>query len=321
MTATPESVKLLLGPIYVGTILSTCLFGVCVSQFTTYFLSARRPQDSLTVRALVVWELFLSIFCAVVSIYFVWLYLVDNYFNPAFLASAPWPLTAVPLLSGLSACPVQIFLAFRVLRLSKSRFIFGFLVFLTISNVSNKCYRCLPWLTPDIQGGIAFATSGSRLTPVADSWLAITVANDLAVTLFLIFYLHNSRTGFNKTDTVISRLIRSALESAAFATSFSVRNSCFSTVFPTTGFHLMFSQPMGRIYTSTLLSTLNGRDALRHDLHSTYEFGESVNIDRLNLRPPSGTRDPVAVKITVENATDDRFHQSSRFDKSAGSVA
>ncbi|KAJ7254710.1 hypothetical protein B0H12DRAFT_553757 [Mycena haematopus] len=293
----------------------TCNINAGVREATAWPDISRRLQDSLTVRALVVWEFLLSIFCAVVSIYFVWLYLVDNYFNPAFLASAPWPLTAVPLLSGLSACPVQIFLAFRVLRLSKSRFIFGFLVFLTISN-----------------GGVAFATSvlafgltfdeGSRLTPVVDSWLAITVANDLAVTLFLIFYLHNSRTGFNKTDTVISRLIRSALESAAFATSFSIMVLVMFTVFPTTGFHLMFSQPMGRIYTSTLLSTLNGRDALLHDLHGTYELEESVNIDRLNLRPANGTRDPVTVKITVENATDDTdsFHQSSRFDKPAGSV-
>ncbi|KAJ6467006.1 hypothetical protein C8R45DRAFT_938991 [Mycena sanguinolenta] len=83
------------------------------------------------------------------------------------------------------------------------------------------------------------------------------------------------------------------------------------TVFPTTGSHLMFSQPRGRVYTSTLLSTLNGRESLRHDLHGTYEFGDSVNVNRLNFRSANGTRDPVAVKITVENATDD----STRFNK------
>ncbi|KAK6996256.1 hypothetical protein R3P38DRAFT_2565964, partial [Favolaschia claudopus] len=117
--------------------LSVCLFGVCAGQCTTYFSSPRRKQDNLTIQSL-----FLSIFCAAVSVYFIWFYLVDNYFNPSFLASAPWPLTAVPLLSGLSACPVQIFMAYRVLRLSKSRLVFGLMVFLTMAN-----------------GGIAFATS------------------------------------------------------------------------------------------------------------------------------------------------------------------
>ncbi|KAK7052378.1 hypothetical protein R3P38DRAFT_3386800 [Favolaschia claudopus] len=310
MSTTPEDVKLLLGPIYIGTILSTGLFGICAAQFTNYFISARRHSDSPTIHALVLWEFFLSIFCAIVSVYFVWLYLVENYFNPAFLASAPWPLTAVPMLSGLSACPVQIFMAYRVLRLSNSRFLFVLLLSLTIAN-----------------GGIAFATSvlafgltfdeGSRLTPVADSWLAITVTNDLAVTLLLIFYLHRSRTGFNKTDTVIARLIRSALESAAFATFFSIMVLVMFTVFPRTGFHLMFSQPMGRIYTSTLLSTLNGREALRHDLRGTYDLGETVNVERFNLRPTNNRDTAVAVKITVENQTDEG---SNRFEhKSTGS--
>ncbi|KAJ7853520.1 hypothetical protein B0H14DRAFT_2758206 [Mycena olivaceomarginata] len=258
MSATPESVKLLLGPIYVGTILSTCLFGACAVQFMTYYLSKRRLQDSLTVRALVLWEFVLSIFCAATSVYFVWLYLVDNYFNPEFLASAPWPLTAVPMLSGLSACPVQIFMAFRVLQLSKSRFLFSLLVFLTIVHVSAifmtliRLAYARTHLDPSYIHD-SFDPSfddGSRLTPVADSWLALATVNDVALTLSLIYYLNRSRTGFSKTDGVIGRLTRSALESAAFASFFSIMVLIMFTKLPTTGFHLMFSQPMGRIYTS-----------------------------------------------------------------------
>ncbi|KAJ6456421.1 hypothetical protein C8R45DRAFT_1110936 [Mycena sanguinolenta] len=320
MTPTPESVRLLLGPLYLGTILSTCLFGVSAPQFTTYFASAPRLQDSLTVRSLVVWEFFLSIFCTATSVYVVWLYLVDNCFNPAFLASGSWPIAAVPLLSALSACPVQIFMAFRVLRLSKSRFIFGLLVLLTISN------GCIAFATSMLAFGLTF-DEGFRLTPVADSWLAITVANDLALTYgpcqivrlveqtnelqpvlellspqqsngFQQFaasfqFFHGSQT-LVETDTVITRLIRSALESAAFATFFSIMVLVMFTVFPTTGFQIMFAQPMGRIYTSTLLSTLNGRESLRHALRGTYEFDESVNIDDSNFRVVNGTGDPVA---------------------------
>ncbi|KAJ7363770.1 hypothetical protein DFH08DRAFT_949403 [Mycena albidolilacea] len=281
MPATPESVKLLLGPIYVGTILSTCLFGACAVQFMTYYLSKRRLQDSFTVCALVLWEFVISIFCAATSVYFVWLYLVDNYFNPEFLASAPWPLTAVPMLSGLSACPVQIFMAFRVLQLSKSRFLFSLLVFLTI------VHGGISLVTSIFAFGLAF-DDGSRLTPVADSWLALATVNDVALTVSIIYYLNRSRTGFSKTDGVIGRLTRSALESAAFASFFSIMVLIMFTKLPTTGFHLMFSQPMGRIYTSTLLSTLNGREALRNDLQCTYGLDETLNIDHIRrFRPPA----------------------------------
>ncbi|KAK7021697.1 hypothetical protein R3P38DRAFT_2533364, partial [Favolaschia claudopus] len=192
----------------------------------------------------------LSVFCAVVSAYFVWLYLVENWFNPAFLASAPWPLTAVPLLSGLSHCPVQIFMAHRVLRLSKSRLLFVLMAFFTFSNVLSR--DVLRLRTSVLAFGLKF-DQGSRLTPVVDSWL---VVNDLIVTLPLIYYLHKSRTGFNKRNHLITRLICSALESAVFATFFSIMVLIMFTVFPRTGFYLMFSQPMGRIYTSHLRLSL-----------------------------------------------------------------
>ncbi|KAF7377794.1 hypothetical protein MSAN_00202800 [Mycena sanguinolenta] len=296
--ATPLSVKIFLGPMFVGTCLSTWLFGVCTSQFTTYFLSTRQAQDSFIIRALVVWEFSISVFSTVTSIYFVWLYLVENYFNPAFLASAPWPLTVIPLLSALSACPVEIFMAYRILRFSRSRLVFGLLVFLTASN-----------------GAIAFATSvlafgmpfdeESRLAPIVDSWLGITVANDVAVTLFLIYYLHKSRTGFGRTNTVIGRLIRSAVESAAFASFFSVMVSIMFTLLPRAGLHLVFSQPMGRIYTSTLLSTLNGRDELRNELARSYEFGESLSLS------PAVAQNRVAVQITQNTELHD-FATSSK---------
>ncbi|KAK6995576.1 hypothetical protein R3P38DRAFT_2656056 [Favolaschia claudopus] len=280
MASTPENVKLLLGPIFAGTALNIFLFGICAAQFTTYFVSARRRQDTLIIRILVVWEFLLSIFCAVVSAYFVWLYLVENYFNPAFLASAPWPLTAVPLLSGLSACPVQIFMAHRVFRLSKSRFLFVLMVFLTFSN------GCIAAATSVLAFGLKF-DQGSRLTPVVDSWLAVTVANDLIVTLLLIYYLHKSRTGFNKTNHLITRLIRSALESAVFATFLSIMVLIMFTVFPRTGFHLMFSQPMGRIYTAAerSLQTLNGRESLCHDVYESH-FVDAEQLDLRPIRPP-----------------------------------
>ncbi|KAJ7814787.1 hypothetical protein B0H14DRAFT_2849650, partial [Mycena olivaceomarginata] len=264
MSATPETVKLFLGPIYVGTIVG-CSF-IFHRRGLTY-LNSLAPVYSVLLRVV---------------------YLVDNYFNPGFMVSAPWPLGAVPMLSVLSACPVQIFMAYRVFVLSKSYFLLV---------------------------GIALATSviafadGSQLTPQADSWLAITVVNDLSLTLSLIYYLHQHRTGFTKTDTVIRRLMRSALESAAFATFFSIMILIMFTVLPKTGLHLMFSQPMGRIYTSTL----NARETLRDGMGGTFELGESgVDVTHFDLRSVS----PVAVKITVDDVTDtNRLHRTSRGDK------
>ncbi|KAJ6620783.1 hypothetical protein B0H10DRAFT_2356353 [Mycena sp. CBHHK59/15] len=142
------SVKLLLGPILIGASiasnlkLNTLLYGIWASQFTTYYLLARRldSEDPKIIRYLVLWESILETFHSAISIYFIWLYLVDNFLNASFLATAPWPITAVPLLATIhtmttrTGCPIQTFLAWRVFRLSKSRYIFALLIFLTVAN-------------------------------------------------------------------------------------------------------------------------------------------------------------------------------------------
>ncbi|KAJ7810775.1 hypothetical protein B0H14DRAFT_3480307 [Mycena olivaceomarginata] len=132
--STPVAMKLILGPILVGTTVNTCLYGVCVSQFTTYFSSKRRLEDSMVVRNLVIWECIINTVHTVLVIYLLWLYLVDNFLNALFVQSAPWPITAVPLFTTLSATPIQIFMAYRVLRLSRSPLLFALLAFITIVN-------------------------------------------------------------------------------------------------------------------------------------------------------------------------------------------
>ncbi|KAJ7269902.1 hypothetical protein C8J57DRAFT_1323884 [Mycena rebaudengoi] len=263
-----ESTKLLLGPILIGVSLNTFLYGVCVTQFMTYFMSKRRLEDYQATRYLVAWELLINTFHSMASIYFIWLYMVDNFLNAAFLQAAPWPLTAVPLLTAMSACPIQLFLAYRVFALSKSHYLSAMLISLTVANAG------LAIATSSFAFRVATYADGSRLKPVTDAWLSVSVANDLAITASLVFYLNESRSGLSKTDTVINHLIRSTIESAAVATFFAIMVLITFTRLPFTGLHLMFSIPLGRIYTITLLSTLNRRESLRQDFSGTRDLGE-----------------------------------------------
>ncbi|KAJ7485100.1 hypothetical protein B0H11DRAFT_2018115 [Mycena galericulata] len=289
-----SAIKLLLGPILIGVSLNTFLYGICVTQFLKYFMSKRRLDDSRATRYLVAWEFLIDTFHSAVSIYFIWLYIVDNFLNAAFLQAAPWPLTAVPLLTAMSACPIQLFLAYRVFLLSRSHPISAMLIFLTVANAG------LATTTSALAFRVETFDDGSRLKPVTAAWLGVSVANDLAITVLLVLYLNRSRTGLSKTDTVINRLIRSAIESAALATLFAIMVLICFTRFSFTGLHLMFSIPLGRIYTSTLLSTLNRRGSLGRDLAGTRDLGE------LGFLPTNdGSRSAgVVVSITQETEMD-----------------
>ncbi|KAJ7983148.1 hypothetical protein DFH06DRAFT_716207 [Mycena polygramma] len=263
MSTTSSAIKLLLGPILIGVALNTFLYGICVTQFVHYYLSKRQNEDSVATRCLVAWEFFIDTFHSAASIYFIWLYLVDNFLNAAFLEAAPWPLTAVPLLIALSACPIQMFLIYRVYSLSNSGWMSAVLGSLTVASGG------LATTTSVLAFRVEDFSAGARLKPVADAWLGLSVANDLAITLALVYYLHASRTGLSQTNTLINRLIRSAIESAAVAPLFAILISFTFTRYASTGLHLMFSIPLGRVYTNTLLSTLNRRESLRKGLDST----------------------------------------------------
>ncbi|KAF7371971.1 hypothetical protein MVEN_00055100 [Mycena venus] len=195
----------------------------------------------------------------------------------------------------MSACPIQLFLAHRVFSLTRSRYVYAMLIFLTVANAG------LATTTSALAFGVATFDDGSRLKPVTDAWLSVSVANNMAITVFLVVYLNRSRTGLSRTDTVIDRLIRSAIESAAVATLFAIMVLITFTRLPFPGLHLMFSIPLGCIYTSTLLSTLNRRESLEQDLAGTRELGELAFLPTTNSSRRSVE---VVVSITQETETD-----------------
>jgi hypothetical protein len=68
------------------------------------------------------------------------------------------------------------------------------------------------------------------------------------VTLIIIF--SRSRTGFRKTDTVLNRLIRGAIQTGLFTGIFSMADLITFVVLPNTNVYVMFAIPLGRIYTN-----------------------------------------------------------------------
>jgi len=108
-----------------------------------------------------------------------------------------------------------------------------------------------------------------KLLGVADSWLSIAVFTDILITALLLFYLNRSRTGFKKTDSIISHLIRTAIETAAIGAIFCVVDLAVFTTHPETNLHFLFALPQARLYTNTLMTTLNSRLHLRQEMQST----------------------------------------------------
>lgn len=66
----------------------------------------------------------------------------------------------------------------------------------------------------------------------------------------LSFVLSRSKTGFRRTDTILNRLIRGAVQTGLFVSIFALGDLFSFLLHRNTNLYAMFAYPMGRIYTN-----------------------------------------------------------------------
>ncbi|KAF8970866.1 hypothetical protein BDZ97DRAFT_1651989 [Flammula alnicola] len=236
--------SLALGPLLIGTVFNAFVYGICVLQFSSYW--ENKSNDRSIIKLLVGWTFLLDTFHTCALIYMLWVYVIVEYNNSAFLAMVLWPFAATTIVTTLTSCPIQIFLSWRIKQFSKSRRVLFGLILLALAQASLG-FTCsiIVYQTPDM---ISF----HQLIPFVAAWQISAVVADGSITVFLWWYLSRSRTGQKRSDNVISRLIRSSIETAAFGSFFCIMDLITFTILQRTNMHVIFAFPMGRIYTWVL---------------------------------------------------------------------
>ncbi|KZO90130.1 hypothetical protein CALVIDRAFT_523162 [Calocera viscosa TUFC12733] len=268
-----------LGPIVLGTNLNYLLFGIVIYQFASYLshssaqlaLSRHNPYalhsfhfkpDPWPVRVVVYALMALDTYHTAVCGYMQWQYTINHFGDPGILQLATWPYASTPIVTVIASVTVQCFLAWRIRIITNRNVWFALIVTLSI-------IQGLAGLGTGI--GALWLSDISlfyQLEPIAGVWFCTQVACDLLITTTLILTLNKERTGFKYTDSTINRLIRVAVETAAFATIFCVLDMTMFFAESGNNLHLAFALPMGRIYSNTLLATLNSRGTQRELLAS-----------------------------------------------------
>ncbi|KAH0835496.1 hypothetical protein J3R83DRAFT_9165 [Lanmaoa asiatica] len=89
---------------------------------------------------------------------------------------------------------------------------------------------------------------------------------------------HAGRRGHvhHRSDTVLNRLICGAIRTGLFAGIFNMGDLICFLVFPSTNLYGMFSIPVGRIYTNTLMDGLLARKSLNAELSPPYDVSEAL---------------------------------------------
>ncbi|KAF9033288.1 hypothetical protein BDZ89DRAFT_1063024 [Hymenopellis radicata] len=249
MASSPASVAQ--GPMMIGLMFNFILLGVVMTQAYIYMITYSKRDKSWMqsfVFIIVVANIVNSVFIAV-DLYNA---LINNFNNTAYLAKATWLFATDPALTGIIAAAVQLFFAWRVKVLT--------------SNWSLTTIVCLLALTGAV-GGIVTAVE-IKTTPsfvdfqkfqtVVIIWLVASCLGDLAITCILVWYLRKHKTGFQGSDELVDRIIRMTVQTGLITSICAIVDLILFLANPT-GLHLIFNFPLCKLYTNTLLSSLNSR--------------------------------------------------------------
>ncbi|KAJ3862835.1 hypothetical protein EV359DRAFT_82961 [Lentinula novae-zelandiae] len=223
-----ESLNNTMGAAYIGVLVAGFLLGCLYPTLPSLLFN-----DNRGIRSLVGLVVFFDFVHQALISHTVYYYLILNYANPSALSLAVWSLLAEVLFNGFTAFCVQSFLTWRIWRLSNSNvWVTGIVVSLVLAE-----FGCVVAF-----GIIALVRVSTFVELAADlKELSITVnalaaAGDVLIAGILTLLLQKSKTGFQ-------RQILAA---------------------PNTFIYISFFFCMGRLYTNSLLATLNARSKIRN---------------------------------------------------------
>ncbi|KDR74773.1 hypothetical protein GALMADRAFT_280160 [Galerina marginata CBS 339.88] len=241
-----------LGPLIIGTLISCSLFGVVIVQ--TYIYYTRFPDDKPLFKNLVATIWFCELGHCICICHTLYIVTVNEYGNEQALISPPKSWIIAVAFSGIIEPIVQAFFADRVRIVSKEFFIP--ILCWCLSGV-----RC-------IMSCAAVVTSfkSSSLPKLLHDWgwlitslLSVGTAVDFIVTITLFYYLWKRTPNTQRSTLMIDKVIAWTIQSGLVTTCTGLAMLLSFLVAPYTYIWLGIFVCLSRIFSTSMLASLNGR--------------------------------------------------------------
>ncbi|KAB5590473.1 hypothetical protein CTheo_6087 [Ceratobasidium theobromae] len=182
----------------------------------------------------------------------VWRYSITLFGDMEGLTHSHWFLNVEPLMTVMISSTTQGFFAWRVSKLTGQAWA-GWLIGISafVQFVAGLVLSIGLFIVKD------FARFQELKTPVT-LWLVLSALTDVVITSVLSWYLHTHRTGFSQTDDIITRLVRLTVQTGLITTIWATTDLILFLSLPN-NMHLLFQLPLCKLYTNSLMSTLNSR--------------------------------------------------------------
>ncbi|KAJ7211358.1 hypothetical protein GGX14DRAFT_92813 [Mycena pura] len=223
--------EITIGPLFVGFVFNVILCGTMFTQTYLYFTTFRR--DKAWTKTFIVFILTLDTLNTIFDFAYLYDCLIIHFGDVSRLAHANWLFATDPIMTGIIASFVQMFYAWRVKVLTGNFWLVSLVVFCSLTGFA---------------GGLECGHS-------------------LAVGVMPCRRSHNCyprdppkshKTGLESSDILVDRIIRLTMQTG-LATSLCATLDLILFLTDPIALHLIFNIPLCKLYTNSLLSSLNAR--------------------------------------------------------------
>ncbi|KAI0762270.1 hypothetical protein C8Q74DRAFT_139542 [Fomes fomentarius] len=252
----PQATLLIVGPVLYGCMTSWLIFGISIVQLYIYYISF--PNDRVWMKALVYWVFFLDIFLSVVAGAMGWHILGAGWGRATNLIQPGWTFSAIGAGDGIIATTVQLFYAWRIWVLTKWRILPGIISVIALAQLCA---------TLSIAAGIANLQDVAGLLPFFPRtiiWLAGGATADILIAVAMVYLLTTAKKNshaLKSSDRAINRLIRLSVETGSISAACAIIELGFflGPTTENTNLHLFFALILGKVYSNTMMTSLNSR--------------------------------------------------------------
>ncbi|KAJ7084672.1 hypothetical protein C8R44DRAFT_894116 [Mycena epipterygia] len=320
-TGATADVRLSYGPLLIGVFFNMILFGASLQfhsrililtavnagidrtglrQQLTYFQTPRK--DPLWIRVLVWYVSFVETANAALDMAIMYEPLILHYGEIP--DKLPTVFLTQPLCVILVGFPIQLFFIWRIRTLTESNIIPAIICLFAAAGFAGGVWTTV--MVPII----ARFSRIPLLYRSAVVWLISSAMTDICIAFRLAIALRQKKTGFEATDTVLDKIIRTTVQTGMLTALFSILDVTCFLILPGETVNFIWSIPLSKLYSNCLMSTLNARNNLRDTALSAGRAQQNMVFSK-SARSIDGK--PARATVTLPNSDQSPFanHQET----------
>ncbi|KAI0033868.1 hypothetical protein K488DRAFT_84515 [Vararia minispora EC-137] len=250
-----ETLQLIV-PVFFGCLAAFFLFGVSIVQMYIYYISY--PGDSRTIKFTAYGTFVLDLIQTVVVAGHGYGTLCEQWGRPKAGAFIYWYIGPIPIVASTLALWCQAFYAWRIYQLG------GWLSVASLIMIVSLAQTGGGWAIGVVTQSLPKVSDLHRTNMFARTivWLGGGALADIMIMLSMVYLLYSTRnTSFimRRSELLINRLIRLSVETGCLCAITASLELITFLALPKTSIHFVFSFMLAKVYSNTLMASLNSR--------------------------------------------------------------